>query len=77
MAVVGMEYGHWGITVWQRHNQTDYAPFYTKNFGYHVVNGLGPIDSAETEDEAMKHCRTLGGTPKGPFFKRVDRKAEC
>lgn len=68
-----MEYGHWGITVWQRQHETDYAPFYVKSFGYPVVNSRGPVDSAETEEQAMEHCRSLGGIPKGPFFTKADR----
>lgn len=69
MTHTSMEYGHWGITVSQRHNPRDYAPFETKFFGYPVVNGRGPMDSSKTEREAIDYCRTLGGEVKGPFFK--------
>lgn len=64
---VGMEYGHWGITVFVRNHERDYAPASTEFFGY-PVSCQGPVDSAETERQAMARCRELGGTPKGPFF---------
>ena len=69
MAHASIEYGHWGITVSQRHDERDYAPFETKFFGYPVVNGHGPCDSAKVEAEAIEYCKQLGGTPKGPFFR--------
>lgn len=64
---VSMEYGHWGITVSQRRNEKDYAPFATKSFTY-PVSTRGPIDSAATEKEAIQYCRSLNGIIKGPFF---------
>ena len=62
-----MEYGHWGITVSQRHTKTDYAPSHTEFFPY-PVGARGPVDSAATERNAIARCRELGGEVKGPFF---------
>ena len=62
-----MEYGHWGITVATRNNPRDYAPVSYKTF-YYPVGTRGPIDSAQTELEAIEYCRSLGGEAKGPFF---------
>jgi hypothetical protein len=69
MAHVSIQYGHWGITVSQRHSDADYAPFETRHFGYPVINGRGPMDSAQVEKDAMEYCRSLGGEVKGPFFR--------
>lgn len=68
MAHASIEYGHWGITVSQRHNERDYAPFTTDFFGY-PVGTRGPCDSAATEAAAIERLVELGGTPKGPFFR--------
>jgi hypothetical protein len=64
-----MEYGHWGITVSTRNSPHDYAPTSFKTFAYPVVNGRGPMDSADTERAAIEYCRSLGGEVKGPFFR--------
>ena len=62
-----IQYGHWDITVSQRHAPTDYAPFSVKSFPY-PIGPRGPIDSADTERAAIAFFRSLGGEPKGPFF---------
>ena len=67
---VSLEYGHWGITVSQRHSAVDYAPFATTFFAY-PVGARGPVDSSSTEKAAMAYSRLLGGNPKGPFFSRA------
>lgn len=64
-----MEYGHWGITVSTRANPGDYAPSACKFFPY-PVGTRGPVDSADTEREAIAYSRSLGGEVKGPFFYR-------
>ncbi len=63
-----IQYGHWGITVSTRSAPHDYAPTACEFFPYPVVNGRGPMDSAETERQAIARCRELGGEVKGPFF---------
>lgn len=68
MAHIDLQYGHWGITVSQRHQPTDYAPFTTEFFAY-PVSTRGPIDSAKTELAAIEFARSLGAEPKGPFFR--------
>ena len=73
-ATTTMEYGHWGITVSTRENPHDYAPTFFKTFPY-PVGARGPIDSADTEREAIAYCRRLGGEVKGPFFYREARDA--
>lgn len=66
-AFVSIQYGHWGITISQRHNERDYAPFVTEFFGYRVGT-RGPIDDAIAEAAAIDRLKQLGGIPKGPFF---------
>lgn len=68
MAYASIQYGHWGITVSQRHNERDYAPFANEFFPY-PVGTRGPCDSAKTEADAIARLQQLGGTPKGPFFR--------
>jgi len=66
---VTMEYGHWGITVSSRENPTDYAPKEFKYFSY-PLSTRGPVNSKETEAEAIAYCKARGGEVKGPFFSR-------
>lgn len=65
---IDLQYGHWGITVSQRNAAADYAPFACEFFSY-PVSTRGPIDSAKTELAALDFARSLGGEPKGPFFR--------
>lgn len=68
MTTTTLQYGHWGITVSTRENLSDYAPIATKNFSY-PVGARGPVDSADTERQAIEYCRSLNGEVKGSFFK--------
>lgn len=64
-----MHYENWGITVATRLNANDYAPVYTKHFGY-PVGPRGPVEDWQTEHLAIDYCRSVGGEVKGPFFRK-------
>ncbi len=68
MTTTTLEYAHWGINVCTHENPGDYAPIAIKHFGY-PVGARGPVNSAETERQAIEYCHSLGGKAKGPFFK--------
>jgi hypothetical protein len=62
-----LQYGHWGITVFDKEPGA-YAPSKIHATYYYPVGCRGPVDSADTERKAVDHCRRLGGVVKGPFF---------
>lgn len=65
---VGMQYGHWGITVSARRHKDDYAPMAILGTFQYPVSTRGPVDNEMTERAAIELCRLYKGEVRGPFF---------